>query len=55
MSRAVLADVSENALRQPRMLALDMPRVAHRPRMQQAKRIPWQHTVDVQVLFDQRQ
>src|SRR6202030_660861 len=47
MSRAVLADVSENALRQPRMLALDVPRVADRPRVQQVKRIPWQDTINV--------
>src|SRR6202040_2220609 len=55
MGRAVLADVSENALRQARMLALDVPWVAHRPRGQQAKRIPRQHAVDVQPLLDQRQ
>ena len=55
MSRTVRADVSENALRQPRMLALDVPRVARRPRVQQAKRISWQHTVDMEVLLDQRQ
>ena len=37
------------------MLALDVPRVADRPRVQQAKRIPWQDTVDMKVFLGQRQ
>src|SRR6202171_6782 len=55
MCRAVLADVREDALGKARMLALDVPRVADRPRVQQAKRIPWQDAVDMKVLLGERQ
>jgi hypothetical protein len=51
MGRPVLADVSENSLRKPRMLALDVPRVASRPRVQQAQRISGHDTVDMDVLL----